>query len=103
MRNTQQKHHAAGNPDGALGGALREMIHDNLQHLRDGNLEGTGAERHEQTHTPAHTNRTRISRQGARGALTVRVVNWVGGRLARGLQEGIAAALSRACCRGLRH
>ena len=35
------------NPDGALGGALREMIHNNLQYLRDGNLKGTGTERHE--------------------------------------------------------
>ena len=103
MRNTQQKHQAASNPDGALGGALREMIHNNLQHLRDGNLKGTGTERHEQAHAPAHTNRTRIRGEGARGTLTVRVVDRVGGRFARGLQEGVAAPLSRVCCRCFRH
>ena len=103
VRNTQQKHQAAGNPDGALSGALREMIHNNLQHLRDGNLKGTGTERHEQAHAPAHTNRTRIRGEGARGTLTVRVVDRVGGRFARRLQERITAALSRVCCRSLRH
>ena len=103
MRNTQQKHQAAGNPDGALGGALREMIHNNLQYLRDGNLKGTGTERHEQTHAPAHTNRTRIRGEGVRGTLTVRVVDWAGGWFARGLQEGVAAPLRRACCRSLGH
>ena len=103
MRNTEQKHQAAGNPDGALGGALREMIHNNLQHLRNSNLKGTGTEGHEQTHAPAHTNRTRIRGEGVRGTLTVRVVDRVGGRFARRLQEGVAAALSRVCCRSLRH
>ena len=103
MRNTQQKHQATGNPDGALGGALGEMIHNNLQHLRDGNLKGTGTERHEQAKPPPHTNRTRIRGEGARGTLTVRVVDWVRGRFARRLQEGVTAVLSRARCRSLRH
>ena len=103
VRNTQQKHQAAGNPNGALGGALREMIHNNLQHLRNSNLKGTGTERYQQAKPPPCTNRTRIRGECARGTLIVRVVDRVGGRFARGLQEGVAAPLSRVCCRCFRH
>ena len=94
----QDQHQAARRPDGALSGAVREVIHNHLEHLRNRNFQHAGPEGHQQAHAPAQANRARVGGQGARGMLTVRVVDGGGNRFGRRLEEWVAALLSCVRC-----
>lgn len=82
----------------ALSGAVREVIHNHLEHLRNRNFQHAGPEGHQQAHAPAQANRARVGGQGAGSPVALGVVDGCGNRFGRRLEERVAALLSCVRC-----